>query len=216
MTTVASNATKLTLEQGQWFKFNPLASLIITFGMIASLVLSFKYSFYYLILFGVILVVNKIYWWVIERRFQQGDYNIGRVVSTSPMLIAVPTDLRKGGAESFPVIKIVEIKFNKVGDRDLMLGDKLGTNGMYDYPKDDNTPFWEGFDPIPVFYGNSNFEAHERRVEASITQEDWAEFERNLGQLPKPYQKGLYKIKTSASSWHKYPDAQLKDSHLSR
>ncbi len=211
MNTIASNPTEVNLEQGQWFRFNPRASLLITLGMILSLVLSFKYSFYYLILLGVMIIINKIYWWFIERRFQKGDYNVGRVVSTSPMLVAVPTDLKKGNAGFFPVIKIIEIKFDKLGDTNLVIGDKLGTSGLYSYSKDD-VPFWEGFDPVPVFYGNSDFIKQQKRAEESTTTEEWDEFEHNLNQLPKPFQKGLYKITTSTSSWHNYPEVKLKSS----
>ena len=211
METVASHPTELTLEQGQWFRFNPKASLLITSGMILSLFLSFKYSFYYLILLGVMLVINKIYWWFIERRFQKGDYNVGRVVSTSPMLVAVPTDLRKGYAGLFPVIKVIEIKFDKLGDTQLSIGDKIGTCGLYTNSKDD-IPFWLGFDPVPVFYGNSDFAKQQKRAEASTTIEAWQDFEEQLNQLPKPFQRGLYKITTSTSSWHNYPEAQLKSS----
>jgi len=210
MNTIASNPTGITFDQNQWYRFHKKGSLIITGCMLIALFLSFKFSYYFLFLFGFIVIVNKIYWWFIGRRFLHGDYNVGKIVSTSPMLLAVPTNLSKGHTKSFPVIKIIEIKFDKLGDHILMIGDKLGTAGLYSHSKDDSTPFWEGFSPEPVYYANSDYQSQAERANNSVSAEKWAELENNLKQLPQPFQVGIYKINDSASNWAEFPEANLK------
>lgn len=169
-------------------------SVLLLIPLLASLVFALKVSLLWGSLFSAILfVVNYFYWRRQSEHFAYGDSNGAIVVSESPKLIAVTTDLSKGFAGSYPVVKILPYKGKG------KLNDRIGTIALYE-GSESCTPYWNDFFPVPVEYVNNN-RTELNAVLRSYSDESWQILESRMKQISQPYTEGLFKITTENSSW---------------
>lgn len=169
-------------------------SVLLLIPLLASLVIACEVSLLWGGLSSVIFfVINYLYWRRKREHFAYGDSKGGIVVSENPKLIAVATDLSKGFAGSYPVIKIVPYKGKG------MLNERIGTVALYEGTSS-CTPHWNDFFPVPVEYVNSN-KAELNAVLRSYSEESWEILENRIKQISRPYKEGLIKISAENSSW---------------
>jgi hypothetical protein len=133
------------------------------------------------------LILNLLYWVRVRLRFRFGCVNPSQVVSTSPFLLAVFTDLTTGDGE-YPVIKILSHPIPR-GTR-YSVGDKCATVAMYSGSTE--AEHWEDFDPIMIDCATRMPSV--KGVLRSIPNEEWSNLEEGLKSLPMPLKTGLYPL----------------------
>ena len=126
------------------------------------------------------------------RHFQNGCICPAEVVSLSPLLVAVSTDLSKGGDERWPVIKILRQPLERVPGRRFGLGDPLVAVALY-HNSAPNSPHWEDFSPIVADCVTAD-ERELARMRAALDAEpgEWNELTRNLATVGLPLKPGLH------------------------
>jgi len=193
--TSASNPGNVRLKPIVWVKHNLQRIAILTSVLLIAIFLTIAYSWWFIVLLVVLLVINIFYWVRTKEHFAHGDSNGGVVASLDPVLIAVKTDLTKGYG-AYPVVKIIEYKTSK----SVKVGDKIATVALYQASEDENLPHWIDFNPVPVSYATNNNKEIDRAL-ASYTEDQWNELESGLEQVPKPLSPGLYRINLTRSDW---------------
>jgi hypothetical protein len=144
-------------------------------------------------LFGVLALLNL---WLTRWRehFSFGCVNPAIVVSQSPPLVAVATDLRKWD-EPYPVIKILEQPLHTISGGVPAIGTRLATVALYCAGDDEYQDHWVDFNPIVVNCVTDN-QTDIDRVFNSIQREDWQDLETGLRRVEKRTQPGLYFVNT--------------------
>lgn len=191
--TVASNPGRVRVMPLVLMRYihKPVFLLI---ALLSSLVFAFDVSLLWGgIFFGVFLMMNFFYWRRKKEHFAYGDSNGGIIISEKPKLIAVATDLSKGFAGSYPVVKVLSYKGKG------KLNERIGTVALYE-GSESCTPHWNDFFPVPIEYVNNN-KAELNAVLNSYSEESWQILEDRLKQIELPYKEGLFKIFTENSSW---------------
>lgn len=173
------------------YMYKPVFLLI---ALLASLAFALDVSLIFGgIAFFIFLVVNIFYWRRKKEQFAHGDSNGGIIISEKPKLLAVTTDLTKGFAGSFPVVKIIAYKGKG------KLNERIGTVALYQ-GSESCVPHWNDFFPVPVEYVNNN-KAELNAVLSSYSTESWEVLESRIEQITKPYKEGLFIILSENSSW---------------
>jgi Protein of unknown function (DUF3239) len=144
-------------------------------------------------LFGVLKLLN---YWLTSRRehFSFGCVNPAIVVSQSPPLVAVATDLRKWD-EPYPVIKILEQPLQTIPGGVPAIGTRLATVALYWAGAATQQDHWADFTPIVVNCVTDD-QTDIDRVFNSIQREDWQDLEAGLRRIEKRTQPGLYFVNT--------------------
>jgi len=155
-----------------------------------------------IVVFSLILILAQAYpLWRdmthIQAQFAQGCLNPAVVVCTQPYLIAVYGDLSLREGDSWPVIKILPQPLEKVRGRRMQEGDKMATASFYygDYFK----PHWSDFTPVAVPCVTDDDQAIRDavwRLKQREEEDVWGDLEKYLARVPKPYQPGLYWMRT--------------------
>ncbi len=200
----SSNPTNYSVNKLQWIKFYPTWSLTWFFGLLISGFVTFKFGGYNLIHTLFFLFANWFYWWIQDRNMRGCDFNHGRVVAVNPTLIAVATNLSKGSG-NFPIVRIIGTKLRKIEGKPLEVGDPIATFGGYQIHDTGEYPFFEDFDPKPVYLGYTNVKVLTARL-SKVTQEQWNYLDSELSKIPKPYQEGIYKVNPTENNWKDYPN----------
>ncbi|MFC3159106.1 Protein of unknown function [Chryseobacterium arachidis] len=173
------------------YMYKPVFLLI---ALLASLVFALSIS---LIIGGVaffiLFFVNMIYWRRKKEQFAHGDSNGGIIISENPKLVAVTTDLTKGFAGSYPVVKVIPYRGKA------KLNERIGTVSLYE-GSESCSPHWKNFFPVPVEYVNNN-KAELHAVLKSYSDESWQVLENRIKEIKKPYKEGLFKIFNENSQW---------------
>ncbi|MEZ6189228.1 MAG: DUF3239 domain-containing protein [Planctomycetota bacterium] len=141
---------------------------------------------------GFAVLLNLASWWSAVERFRCGDTCAAMVVSRSPGLIAVSTDLSKGQGEYY-VIKILPANLDRLpGATDVL--SRVATVATYqDWPEGESRPYWADFFPEPCGWVTSNL-ADIRRVTNTIEPWQWKLLKAGLEEVPKPFRPGLYPV----------------------
>lgn len=146
----------------------------------------------YWIIAIILLVLNFYYWQRIREHFMHGCANPGVVVSMSPMLIAVSTDLTKGEGQ-YPAIKIIRKNLSTINGRRPIIGTKVATVALYSAGFDENAPCWNDFYPLPVDCAMGDQKIY-KAILNSFSDDDWAALRNGLNQIPRPFRKGLFHV----------------------
>lgn len=134
----------------------------------------------------------------IRDHFLHGCLNPGVVVSVSPCLVAVMTDMSHRSGESWPAIKITPQPLDRTSGPRPKIGDRVATVALY-YGSQQR-PRWDDFVPIAVPCVSTRREDVTQslaRLEADRP-DVWGEMDRALASVPTPTRPGLYWITTEA------------------
>ena len=124
----------------------------------------------------------------IREHFRYGCVNPAIVVSQTPPLIAVATDLRVRD-KPYPVVKILTQPLHQIRGGTPPIGTRLATVALY---CDGGNPWhWVDFEPIVVNCVTDR-QSDIDNVFRSIAQEDWTDLELGLQKVRNRYQPGLY------------------------
>ena len=190
----AGNPGEIKVNPWIWFQHQPLRVSVLTLALIFSIALSVFVSYGFIILVLYAGWENFYYWVHTQEKFQ-ADSNGGIVISVEPPLVAVSTNLAKWGGD-YPVIKIIEFQSKK----HLKVGDRIGTIAVYQAGENDELPHWMNFFPVPINYATNDKNQIEKEIK-SYANTEWLALELGIEELRKPYQEGLYKVRSSNSDW---------------
>lgn len=192
--TTASNPGRIKFEPLVWFLHRKLNVSLLIILLAASLLLSAKVSWWFLILSILLILINAFYW-VKAKEHYTADSNPGIIISESPPLFAVYTDLVKWDG-SYPVIKVV----NYQSRLPVQLNKRIATVSVYRDEHGDDSPFWSDFHPLPVEYATSDEVSIQDEMQ-SYCDEDWGRLLDGVSQLPENVGPGLYRLKTMNDDW---------------
>lgn len=191
--TKASNPGEIVFDYWIWLRHNTLPAIAFFSFLPIFIVLSIKFSFWFLIGLAISVLINLFYWIRAKEHFS-ADSNPGLIVSVLPPLYAVYTDLTKGLGH-YPVIKIQHYK----GRGSINVGDKIATVAVYADGEGDESPCWSDFFPLPVEYATDDLNSIQSEMN-SYSDEDWRDLTEGLNEISK-IKDGLFKLKTADSDW---------------
>ena len=196
--TRASRPGRLRVSKLRWLFRYPRWPVTLFCWFALSIVCAMKlHSLIYLVSL-LLLGFNLLYWRRITEHFWGGATNAGVVISTSPILIAVHTDLSRSNG-SYPVIRVIRERSSRRWPHPLRVGQRVAAVALYTAPENEAAPHWETFDPRPV-------EPIARRapdavtVQARIPEEEWQELEAGVAEIGEA-RPGLYRIRKNSSHW---------------
>lgn len=192
--TTASNPGRIKFEPLTWFLHRKLSVLLLIALLVASLALSVKISYWLLILSILLIFLNALYWVKVKEHYT-ADSNPGLIISESPPLFAVYTDLGKWGG-SYPAVKVM----NYCSKLPVQMNMRLATVSVYSDEYGDDSLFWSDFHPLPVEYATTDQDSIQNEMQ-SYCEEDWQRLMNAISQLPERVGPGLYRLKTSNDDW---------------
>lgn len=190
--TVASNPGRLRVNYLRWLIHKPAWPLGWAAAALAALAGAVWLHWAFWIPAALLLLCNAFYWFRLKTHFERGDANPGLVVSATPPLVAVATDLTKGFG-SYPAVKVFAAGPLRVAGRRPEAGDRVATVSLYAPGSDASLPHWADFDPHPAEYVTAD-PAALAGLMATFTPGDWDNLSRLLEQVPRPYRPGLYLV----------------------
>ena len=143
----ASTPGNIRVSRIQWFKAYPVWPSIWAGSLAISSLLLLLYSPFWLVLVVPLLVMNWLYWVHLSEHFNSGNLCPAEVISISPFLLAVGTDMRTG-TRSQPAIKVVTVPSASLSKSQKLVGAKVATVALYS--GDSKKVAWENFYPKPV------------------------------------------------------------------
>lgn len=191
--TEASNPGKIEFNHLVWFRHKTISVLILFSFIPIFAFLSFKFSYFFIIGLAIAALINLFYWVRAKEHFT-ADSNPGLIVSESPPLYAVYTDLTKGFGH-YPVIKIQKYDAHK----SVKIGDKIATVAVYSNGNGDDSPCWSDFFPLPVEYATDNQDSIRQEME-SYSDQSWLNIDNALENI-NDISVGLFKITNKNSNW---------------
>ena len=192
-TTTASNPGDIKFEPLVWFLHRKFTVSVFVALLTLTLWLSVKVS-YFLLFFSALMIYVNAYYWVRVKEHFTADSNPGMIISVSPPLYAVYTDLSKGNGY-YPAVKVIPYR----GRKAININDRLPTVALY-FDEDEDSPHWSDFNPLPVEYATSDKASIEGEL-SSYRATDWENLTAGLSLLPKALKVGLYPLKTADSDW---------------
>lgn len=190
--TRASSPGGIRVSRLLWLRHYPKWPFLWAASLIVMVVLAWMVHWVFWIPAGLLLGMNFLYWKRIQEHFLHGCVNASVVVSLDPMWIAVATDLSKGIGD-YPAIKIIHKELSRIGGQQPQVGSRLPTVALYASDGKDETPHWVDFDPRPAQCATSDDRELQRLMD-SIDSEDWDDLDARLGEIPRPYHVGLYRL----------------------
>lgn len=196
---VASDRAGLRVSPWRWSRRYPRWPLILGGSTVLNAAALFLSPFF-LVALPITLVANLFYWVRVREHFQYGDANPGLVVSSSPLLIAVWTDLAKGEG-SYPVLRVLREEPAKEWGTPPAVGTRVATVGLYDDgdAANEDPRRWGRFEPRPVELVASAAADAQRLLEG-FSPERWERLERAIRELGRP-REGLHRVELGTSSW---------------
>lgn len=194
--TSASNPGMLRVSYLQYAKAYPKWPTIWVGGLALSCV-ACVVSLWFLIGVAFFGFVTWFYLHQLKTQFVAGCVNPGIILSVEPPLVAVYTDLSKGGNE-FPVVKIEWHPIHKMSTGAAAKGQKVTTVAFYE-SMEDELEHWTNFTPRLSACATTDRRIIQKQLK-SIDNEDWDHLNNALKQVPRPLAAGLYRY---------YPDEAL-------
>jgi len=189
----ASNPGLLRVNYLKFALCFPKWPLIWTSLLLVSVLLTVLLTWFGLILVLLLGAINLFYWYIVRMKFVAGCVNPGVVVSLDPPLVAVLTNLTKGGDDvEWNYIRVLPQPLSKMTGGPPQVGQRVASVALYQNA-DDNSPHWESFAPTLVGCVTWN-EREIARVLQSISPGDWKELQIGMTQLTQPPAEGLYKV----------------------
>lgn len=191
----ASHPGGLKVSLWRWSCRYPTWPLVLTVSTLLLPVLIVWISPMFIV--GLPLTIIPLIWYMkrVSERFLYGDANPGILISTTPPLIAVWTDLTKGEG-SFPALNVHRERPSDRWEGSLEVGARVATVGLYDVGPKEECPYWERFHPRSVEPVAATAEAA-RELRASFGDEQWDRLERAVAEL-KPTREGLFHLARAA------------------
>lgn len=196
---LASQPAGVRVSLWRWTKRYPKWPLLLVSSFVLSVLACIFVDGMFLVAVPLAVLPNIYYWNRVREHFLHGDANPGVVVSTSPLLIAVWTDMRKEAGTSYPMLRVFEEPPAKEWGDAPAVGTRLATSALYGIGDDEDTPYWESFEPRPVEPVAASAEEARALLE-SFSPERWERLERAVAKL-KPLREGLHRVEVASSSW---------------
>jgi hypothetical protein len=192
----ASNPGRLRISHlKHWLSF-PLWPTVWAGSLLAALLLALFVHQVFFALAVPLAILKWLYWWVQRMKFVSGCTNPALVVAVDPPLVAVFTDLSKGGNyTNWHYVKFIEQPLGSMTDGPPQLWQRLAT--VATYHNGENSLHWDDFWPTVVNCVTWN-KSDINRVFATLTPTDWTQLEAGLRQVPQPFAVGLYKVEIDA------------------
>ncbi len=189
----ASNPGRLEVNWGRYLQCFPLWPTTFAGSAFVFFTLGDKLHWVFWIPTALAAFSLWVWWFRTRMHFVGGCINPGKVVSLHPPLIAVYTDLSKGGV-SYPVVKVLKHPLSRMYDGPYQVGDDMATIAVYQPGNDEAQLHWDDFYPVAVQCATMDSEEIDRVYE-SIDEDSWETMEAALKQVPQPYKPGLHRIR---------------------
>ncbi len=197
----ASNPGRLRINVlKHWMSFPLWPTLWLGLLLLSTVAVLLHWALFLLAVpFGGLL---GLYWWIQKAKFISGCTNPAMVVSVSPPLVAVLTDLSMGqtGRKWF-YVKLLEQPLDSMTGDGPNVGQRLAS--VATYHQGDNSEHWTNFWPVVVNCVTWSV-GDIARVFATITSADWQQLDTGLRQIPRPFSPGLFKVELELPA-HKQP-----------
>ncbi len=187
----ASNPAMLRVSYFRYVMAYPKWPVIFSVFLAGSIALSATVSWWFGILVAFFAWALHMHRQRVKSSFIAGCVNPAQVLSLTPPLVGVFTDLRKGPGE-WPVIKVMPQPLHKTTSGLPVEGQRLPTVASYQSMFDE-LEHWDDFHPRLPDVASSDAEGLDR-ILASIPEDEWQEMEAGLAQIPKSPKPGLYRI----------------------
>lgn len=194
--TAASNPGMFRVSLLHYSRAYPKWPLVWFGGLVLSLLLCIV-SLWFTISAAFFAFATWFYFNSVKSQFVAGCVNPGIIVSLQPPLVAVYTDLTKGGSE-FPVVKIQQHPIHRMCTGPAEKGQKVTTVAFYE-SMEEELEHWTDFRPRLTACATGDRRIVQKQLQ-SIETEDWAHLKAAISQVPKPLTPGLYRY---------YPDEAL-------
>ncbi len=201
--TEASHPGGVKISKWRWFMRYPRWPMVLTLVFVGAVVAAVTVHWGSWLLVPPPVVGGFYYWRRIREHFLMGCANPGRVVSTSPLLIAVRTDLSHGRGY-YPVVKVIKEKPSGRWSSPPVEGERVVTVALYSAHSEGTAPHWGDFDPLPVEPVAVKLEDATRLLE-SLPDEEWSGLDRAIADLPAP-EVGLHRVEVDSSDWCRIPE----------
>ncbi|KGJ90897.1 DUF3239 domain-containing protein [Colwellia psychrerythraea] len=191
--TSPTNKSEIILEPLNWLKYKSGIAIPLALSVLICTYFTYSYNKYFFIAVLVLVLINVFYWLRIKEHFK-ADSTPAIVISETPPLLAVYTNMAKYG-DYYPAIKIEKF----INKNNYKIGSKVATASIYSVGNEEND-YWADFHPLPVNYATSN-EAQLNFSLLSFSEDEWQELQAGINQLSATKTEGLYKITNSSSCW---------------
>jgi len=188
--TFASRPGGVRLNYLQWIRCYPFWPVILLAALIGVLVATFIMGTGWYLGCAAAVVVNFLYWTRKREHFASGDTCPAVVISTSPMKLAVSTNLATNQTANHPVIKVIRVPRASVPEDRRKVGAHLATVALYSGSKVGFS--WEDFYPLSVGAAEPNGTVMDQCV-TRFTLVDWEGIEFWLDSNPQP-KRGLHRL----------------------
>lgn len=186
----ASNPGMLRVNRWRYVRAFPFWGTVWHLPLLAFFILIFVHWIFILptLLFAAACFL---YWRRIKYNFIAGCVNPGVVLSLDPPLIAVLTNLTKGGGQ-WNVIKVLRHPLHRMSSGMPTVGQRVVTIAGY-IAVNEVLEHWDDFEPVIPDVVSTDF-GELKRLKASVSDTDWQELDDGLKQLSQPLSEGLYRI----------------------
>jgi hypothetical protein len=196
---LASQPAGVRVSLWRWVRRYPKWPVILVGSLVLSVLACFLVDGMFLVAVPLALLPNIYYWNRVREHFLHGDANPGIVVSSSPLLIAVWTDMRKEEGSTYPMLRVFEEPPAEEWDGSPAVGTRVATAALYGIGDDEGTPYWESFEPRPVEPVAASAEEARALLE-SFEPERWERLQAAVAELGTP-REGLHRVEVERSSW---------------
>ena len=197
---LAANPAKFNVNAWHYYQNdwgNEGGWMFYVFMLIVPAILTGILGYFFVWAWILMLLVLLFAWRVHSRNrqhFREGNVCPGKVVSVSPDLVAVSTDLAHDSKHSYPIIEVISCNFRLWSGDPVQIGDRVAVVTSYDLGLDDEQV--EGrfkgvmaANPVPM--ATTDGQVIQRTL-ASIPIEGWESLEHGLSLVPRPIQPGTY------------------------
>lgn len=173
----------------QWLRCYPKWPVIWLSSFVVSLLLTGYHSTFWLVLTIPLLVMNWLYWVRVREHFASGDTCPAVVISVSPFVLAVGTDMTTGG-DPQPAVKVLKVPSAALSKEQRQIGARVATVALYYGEPGANA--WKDFDPRPIGAVSTDIRAI-CKVCHRIPEELWSDFFHWKSLVPK-LRLGLHRV----------------------
>jgi hypothetical protein len=189
---MASNPGRVRVDFAHYYRCWPTYPTVLALLPFAFMVPALLWHWSFWIGTALCLVLNWLYWSGARWQGLYGEVNPALVISADPYLIAVLTDMDTSGDGPKPAIKVLPHALQRMTGGPPVLNTRLATVSMY--WGNGSAEQWTDFFP-EVINCMTRDEEVIRRVLATISEDEWKVLTEGIGQVPKPYHKGIFFLK---------------------
>ena len=188
--TVASNPGRIRVQPLRFVASNPVTALLPVITLAVAAYGAFAWGNWLLMVLPVLSTPYcALAFRIKKQKFEQGDVNVSKILSSDPPLFAVATDMQTShGGDRHPAVKIVHGRVPAVPGIEWKAGDFFATASLYRGDVDHDR--WDDFFPEPLSCATADADAlraHDARLVG-----DRPMLDLRLSMVPRPYEPGLY------------------------